>query len=149
MDESKKLVYFDNSEQLVVKIKNKKLYKENKEIVRSFIKLKNKKIYRKIFRNKKTWNLAKLFTRKIPNKVKYVHRLAREFQLIEYFNFVDVFLQVCEILYLAGNIPHIIRGSSGSCLLCYLLGITDIDPIKENICFIKVYAQRQSHNSRH
>ena len=134
MDESKKLIYFDNSEKLVVKIKNKTLYKENKETVRSFIKLKNKKIYRKIFRNKKTWNLAKLFTRKIPNKVKYVHRLAREFQLIEYFNFVDVFLQVCEILYLAGDIPHIIRGSSGSCLLCYLLGITDIDPIKENIC---------------
>ena len=81
-----------------------------------------------------SWKLVKLLTRKIINKKKYVHRLAKELQLIDYFNFTEVFLQVCEILHLAGDIPHIIRGSAGSCLLCYLLGITQIDPIKENIC---------------
>ena len=27
----------------------------------------------------------------------------------------------------------VIRGSAGSSLLCYLLGITNFDPIKENI----------------
>ena len=48
-------------------------------------------------------------------------------------NFVDCFLQVMEILNITKNIPHIIRGSSGSSLTCYLLGITNIDPIKYNI----------------
>jgi len=46
-------------------------------------------------------------------------------------------LRVCEILELLKKTPHIIRGSSGSSLICYLLGITNIDPIKENICFAR------------
>ena len=117
-----------------VKIKNKEYYKFNKSIIKKFIKMKKNELYSKIFSNKMSWSLIKLFTRKIETKCSYIHRLARELQLIEYFNFTLVFLQVCEILSLAGDIPHIIRGSSGSCLLCYLLGITDIDPIKENIC---------------
>ena len=42
-----------------------------------------------------------------------------------------MFLFSLEILYLNRDVPHILRGSAGSCLLCYLLGITDIDPVKE------------------
>lgn len=78
--------------------------------------------------------LAGFFIRPIPQLVKYYKRLEIEFELILEKNFSKVFIQVIEILDLAGrDIPHIIRGSSGSCLICYLLGITDIDPIKENI----------------
>ena len=35
------------------------------------------------------------------------------------------------------DIPHIIRGSAGSSLICYCLGITNIDPVKEDICFAR------------
>ena len=65
---------------------------------------------------------------------KYYKRLVKEFILIEEKNFTKVFLQVYDILSLLNNnIPHIIRGSSGSCLICYLMGITNVDPIKEKI----------------
>ena len=73
------------------------------------------------------------FTRKLPKKMDYYNRIFKEMKLIVKNNFVDCFLQVMEILEITKNIPHIIRGSSGSSLTCYLLGITNIDPIKYNI----------------
>lgn len=73
------------------------------------------------------------FTRKLPKKMEYYNRIFKEMKLIVKNNFVDCFLQVMEILNITKNIPHIIRGSSGSSLTCYLLGITNIDPIKYNI----------------
>lgn len=73
------------------------------------------------------------FTRDLPNDVIYQHRLYREFKLIIKNKFIDCFKQVIEILKMTKNIPHIIRGSSGSSLTCFLLGITHIDPIKYNI----------------
>ena len=42
------------------------------------------------------------------------------------------------------GMPHVIRGSAGSSLLCYLLGITNFDPIKENIVL-----SRFTHKHRH
>ena len=33
------------------------------------------------------------------------------------------------------NIFHITRGSCGSSLVCYLLGISNVDPIEQNISF--------------
>jgi len=63
----------------------------------------------------------------------YINRLKEEFALIEHFGFEKVFLQVKEILDLADGIPHLIRGSAGTSLVCYLMGITYVDPIKENI----------------
>jgi DNA polymerase III alpha subunit len=30
-------------------------------------------------------------------------------------------------------LPHITRGSAGSCLVCYLMGITDVDPVAHDI----------------
>ena len=75
------------------------------------------------------------FIRKYPNNNEYNDRINRELNLIIKKNFIDYILRICEILILCNNIPHIIRGSSGSSLICYLLGITDIDPIKEKIAF--------------
>jgi DNA polymerase-3 subunit alpha len=77
--------------------------------------------------------LLSLIKKEIPNDPKYIKRLFREIKLIIKFNFTEVFLQVSMILELTKGIPHIIRGSAGSCLLCYLMDITNIDPIKENI----------------
>lgn len=75
------------------------------------------------------------FIRKCPDIHKYQSRLEKELDLIVKKNFTTYILQVCEILDLVGDIPHIIRGSSGSSLVCWLLGITTIDPVTNSICF--------------
>jgi DNA polymerase III alpha subunit len=77
------------------------------------------------------------FTRKCPENMEYKERLEREIKLIIEKKFVDYILKICEILDLIKRVPHIIRGSSGSSLVCYLLGITDIDPVKERISFAR------------
>ena len=79
-------------------------------------------------------NILNKLKREIPNN-EYKERLNKELEifiekdLLKYINFT------LEILELTKDIPHIIRGSSGSSLLFYLLGITNIDPIKYNIKF--------------
>lgn len=73
--------------------------------------------------------LLNLFRRKLPDSPIYHARLKRELQLIQKFGFQKVFAQVREILDLASDMPHSTRGSAGSSLVCYLLGITDFDPI--------------------
>ena len=76
-----------------------------------------------------------LFKIPIPDNQIYKERLKIELDLIEKFKFTRVFLQVQKIIKILQelNIHHIIRGSSGSSLVCYLLGITKIDPIKHNL----------------
>lgn len=73
------------------------------------------------------------FIRPIPLGEEYQNRLNREFELIQKFKFAPIFLRVMDILALAPDIPHLIRGSAGSSLVCYLLGISDLDPIREKI----------------
>lgn len=75
--------------------------------------------------------LSSYFHRNIPNTKVYQERLDEEFVLIEKFGFTRVFEQVHTILEIAREkkIPHIIRGSAGSSLVCYAMGITEIDPI--------------------
>ncbi len=73
------------------------------------------------------------FKRPIPEGKIYEDRLAEEFELIVDQRFTQYFLQICDIIDLTKDIPHMTRGSAGSSLVCYLLGITDVDPIKWNI----------------
>lgn len=73
------------------------------------------------------------FKRPIPCNLDYYKRLIKELNLIIRNKFIKCFLQVIEILEITKDIPHIIRGSAGSSLICYLLGITSFDPIKYNI----------------
>jgi DNA polymerase III alpha subunit len=85
--------------------------------------------------------LVPLFLRSIPMGERYARQLEEEFRLIDKNNFTKVFLQVRTILQLIESIgqesgepiPHIIRGSAGSSLVCYLLGITHIDPLLHGI----------------
>ncbi len=72
------------------------------------------------------------FVRPLPPEDQYVHRLETEFTLIDSFGFTKVFLQVQIIIEILRQkkIPHIIRGSAGCSLVCFLLGITEIDPIR-------------------
>lgn len=71
--------------------------------------------------------------RPIPEETRYLDRLEQELEIIDQQNFVPHFLRVLEILELTKDLPHITRGSAGSSLVCYLLGITDVDPVAHNI----------------
>jgi DNA polymerase III alpha subunit len=73
------------------------------------------------------------FRRTIPEDARYTDRLAEELELIRDQNFSKHFLRVREILDLTTDIPHITRGSAGSSLVCWLMGISDLDPVAEGI----------------
>jgi DNA polymerase III alpha subunit len=77
--------------------------------------------------------LISKFTRQLPNDPAYATRLEEELEIIARLNFARHFLRVREILDLTKDIPHITRGSAGSSLLCWLMGISDVDPIAERI----------------
>lgn len=79
--------------------------------------------------------LTTAFRRPIPPDPSYAKRLETEFALIDHNKFTRVFLQVQRILELCLElkIPHIIRGSAGSSLVCFLMGISHTDPIKYNM----------------
>ena len=77
--------------------------------------------------------LISKFTRPLPDLPAYAERLEEELEIIANLNFAKHFLRVREILDLTRDIPHITRGSAGSSLLCWLMGISDVDPIAERI----------------
>ena len=77
--------------------------------------------------------LTERFTRTCPPAPEYQQRLAEEFEIILDLRFVDYFLQIRDILDITQDIPHMTRGSAGSSLVCYLMGITDVDPIQWDI----------------
>jgi DNA polymerase III alpha subunit len=70
---------------------------------------------------------------KIPKDPKYKHRLKQELELIKKFRFRKTFKYVQEISQLCSDIPFMIRGSAGASLILHLMGINNIDPIKEDI----------------
>lgn len=81
-----------------------------------------------------TWNqLSPHFKRALPNQSEYVDRLHEELQMIHDQNFAAHFLRVLEIINLTSDLPHITRGSAGSSLVCWLMGITDVDPVLHGI----------------
>ena len=84
-------------------------------------------------RYKELETLIGRFIRELPNDKKYEDRLAEELDIIAKLGFAKHFLRVVEILNLTSDIPHITRGSAGSSLICWLLGISDVDPIAEHI----------------
>ena len=77
--------------------------------------------------------LIRKFVRHLPKSEKYDKRLEEELELIAKLGFAKHFLRVREILDLTRDIPHFTRGSAGSSLICWLMGISDVDPVKENI----------------
>jgi len=73
------------------------------------------------------------FRRPCPGTAEYQDRLAEEFAIIIQQRFTDYFLKIRRVLDLNSDIPHMTRGSAGSSLVCYLMAITDVDPIEWNI----------------
>ena len=84
-------------------------------------------------RYKELETLIGRFTRELPQDVRYEKRLEEELEIIARLGFAKHFLRVVEILNLTRDIPHITRGSAGSSLICWLLGISNVDPILERI----------------
>ena len=84
-------------------------------------------------RYKELETLVEKFVRQLPQDKKYETRLEEELEIIARLGFAKHFLRVVEILNLTKDIPHITRGSAGSSLICWLLGISDIDPVQERI----------------
>jgi len=73
------------------------------------------------------------FRRPCPATPEYQERLVEEFDIIIKQRFTEYFLKIRRILDLNTDIPHMTRGSAGSSLVCYLMGITDVDPIEWRI----------------
>ena len=70
----------------------------------------------------------------------YMERLEEELGIIESKNFASYFLVVRNMIIWAKKQGIIVgpgRGSSAGSLLCYVLGITDIDPIKHGLLFFR------------
>ena len=82
-------------------------------------------------------DITSLFIRKVPSLKAYTERLHYELNMIYEKNLISHLLQAIEILQITKSIPHVTRGSCGSSLVCYLLGISHIDPVKYNINFAR------------
>lgn len=67
----------------------------------------------------------------------YEDRLAYEINLIKEKNYVDYFLIVADLINQAKKTMLVgpSRGSSAGSLVCYLLNITEVDPIEHNLIF--------------
>lgn len=73
----------------------------------------------------------------VDNKI-YIDRMNCELGLVEKKGFVDYFLTIWDIVRFAKNNGVFVgpgRGSSGGSLVCFLLGITEVDPIHYGLLF--------------
>jgi len=77
------------------------------------------------------------FKREIPQYPNYLKRLDKEIKLIIKKKLFGNIIRAIEILEMTKDIPHVTRGSCGSSLICYLLGISHIDPVKYKISFAR------------
>jgi len=75
------------------------------------------------------------FKKPVINSSIYNNRLENEINMFLEKNLLKYLYFAIEILELTYDIPHVTRGSCGSSLLCYYLGISHVDPIKYNIKF--------------
>ena len=80
-------------------------------------------------------SLEQLFERSSPRSKEYKDRIKKELEIIEAKNFTETYHQVHTIIQIIkrNNSLWLLRGSGASSLVAYLMGIHDIDPIKENI----------------
>jgi error-prone DNA polymerase len=81
----------------------------------------------------------------IPEKVR--HALAEELRLIGELNYAPFFLTVHDVVRFARNEEEILcqgRGSAANSVICYCLGITDVDPLQIDLLFERfVSAERR------
>jgi DNA polymerase-3 subunit alpha len=88
----------------------------------------------------KTLALEGLKARGLENNQEYLDRLEEELEIIKNKSFGPYFLVVQNMISWAKKEGILVgpgRGSSAGSLLCYTLGITDIDPIKHGLLFFR------------
>ncbi|MBN8500693.1 MAG: error-prone DNA polymerase, partial [Sphingomonadales bacterium] len=77
----------------------------------------------------------------------YLATLAEEFSLIRARNYAYYFLTVRDIVHYARSLdPPILcqgRGSAANSLVCYFLGITPIDPVREKLLFSRFLSEER------
>ena len=80
-------------------------------------------------------SLTQLFEKPCPDKKEYKDRVSQELEIIKAKNFTETYHQVHTIIQIIKRNKSLwlLRGSGASSLVAYLMGIHDIDPIKENI----------------
>ena len=83
------------------------------------------------------YNLKEFFIRDFPNDPRYLKRVIEELDMLTNKGLTHYLYRAVEILKLTDHIPHVTRGSCGSSLVCYLLGISNVDPIRYNIKFAR------------
>ncbi|MFX9397408.1 DNA polymerase III subunit alpha, partial [Acinetobacter baumannii] len=72
----------------------------------------------------------------------YVKRLVHEMNVLTEAGFLDYFLILADIIAWAKRNGIAVgpgRGSAGGSLLCYLIGITTIDPIRHGLIFERFF----------
>jgi DNA polymerase-3 subunit alpha len=96
--------------------------------------------YKKPMNELKKLAIEGLAERKLENNEEYLSRLDEELEIIGEKNFGPYFLVVRNMLNWAKSEGIMVgpgRGSAAGSLLCYALGITDIDPIKHGLLFFR------------
>ena len=84
------------------------------------------------------------FLRQIPDSPDYVDRLNQELSWLSGTKAASYILTVAYVCRNLQDIPYIIRGSAGSSLVVYLLGISDIDPVQYNIAPERFFHPRRT-----
>ncbi|UOQ38004.1 DNA polymerase III alpha subunit [Candidatus Vidania fulgoroideae] len=118
---SKNSVFLDNCKQDFLSFFKKQ---------RFIIKNSDKKLKRVIINESKNKNIFK--------KKKYRYRILKEFKIIKNMGFSSHFLITSDIIKWSKSNGVIVgpgRGSGASSLISYLIGITDVDPIKHKLVF--------------
>ena len=109
---------------------------DNKKIMmHSLLLKKNIETQQYIEKNYKLKHLTQRFIIECPSNKIYVDRLYQELEIIAEKKLTKYLIRATEILKLTNYIPHVTRGSCGSSLVCYLLGISNVDPIEYGITF--------------
>jgi DNA polymerase III alpha subunit len=115
----------------------------NENQIKNYLQNNWKKSY-EILESPEAETLFTFFQRPIPLETIYFDRLAKEIKLVIKNKFLKVFYQVHKILELAGtDIPHVTRGSAGSSLICYLMKISNFDPIEHHISLARFMHDRR------
>jgi Bacterial DNA polymerase III alpha NTPase domain/Type III restriction enzyme, res subunit/Bacterial DNA polymerase III alpha subunit finger domain len=118
-----------------IKIHNKKMVKINDLMMIKYIP--NQIINPPLELSNTIQALLKLFVRNVPKEPQYTMRLMYELDMLHTKNLICHLMQAMQILHLTKHIPHVTRGSCGSSLVCYMLGISHVDPVKNNIKFAR------------
>ncbi len=119
----------------IYKYENREFSK--KKVMIHSLKLRNAKIKRKSEKEYNIEDIKRKFIKEYPNNEIYNNRLNYELELIKKKKLCNYLIRAVNILKLVNNIPHVTRGSCGSSLVCYLLGISNVDPVKYNISFAR------------